>query len=202
MIAYVFWHWPRPSVTPVEYEARQRAFHEALHAAPSSGFLRSFTHAFSGAPWTAAGIAYEDWYLLEDSAALDRLNDAAVSASRQSPHDQAAAAAAGGTAGVYSLRMGEAPTAPTLAYWFSKPEGMKYDALFAALHPVVSTTRSALWMRRMTLGPATEFCLQSSELVMLPPAILAQTYVLRPVFPDGSVSAIATPRSVDRSNAG
>lgn len=185
MMAYVFWHWPRPSVSPAEYEARQRAFHEALQAAPSAGFTRSFTHAFSGAPWTGPGLAYEDWYLIDDSAALDRLNDAAVSASRQGPHDQAAAVAAGGTAGIYALRMGEAPTAPMLSYWFSKPEGLKYDALFAALHPMVLGSRAALWMRRMTLGPATEFCLQSKELLMLPPSILAQTYVLRPVYPEG-----------------
>lgn len=202
MIAYVFWHWARPFVASAEYEARQRAFHEALRATPPAGFSRSLSHAFSGAPWTAAGLAYEDWYLLDDSAALDRLNDAAVSASRQAPHDHAAAAAAGGTAGVYTLRMGEAPMAPSLAYWFAKPDGMKYDALFAALHPIVSASRAALWMRRMTLGPATEFCLQSNELLMLPPAILAQTYVLRSVFSDDVASIDIAPKSTDRSHAG
>src|SRR3954465_8629280 len=175
MLAYVFWHWPRPTVSSGEYETRQRAFHEALRAAPPSGFLRSFTHALSGAPWAGGALAYEDWYLVDDSAALDRLHDAAVSASRQPSHDIAAAAAAGGTAGLYALRLGEALAAPTVAYWFAKPEGMKYDVLFDALHPIVKSSRAALWMRRMTLGPATEFCLQSTERVLLPPAVLAQS---------------------------
>jgi hypothetical protein len=193
MLAYVFWHWPRPNVAAEDYETRQRAFHEALKAAPSAGFLHSFTHAFSGAPWAGGGLAYEDWYLVEDSAALDHLNDAAVSASRQAPHDLAAAAAAGGTAGLYALRMGEVHGSYAVSNWFSKPDGMPYDALFAALAPVVKASRGALWMRRMTLGPATEFCLQSTEPVPLPPAILAQTFVLRAVYPEAIVPASSTP---------
>jgi len=99
MLAYTFWHWRKASVPRHDYEARVQQFHLALRAHPSAGFSRSYSLAFIGAPWANAGAeAYEDWYLVEGSAALDPLNEAAISASRQVPHDAAAAAAAGGTA--------------------------------------------------------------------------------------------------------
>src|SRR5262245_52886820 len=103
LLAYVFWHWRRPTVTQSAYEAAQRRFHQALAAAPPEGFERSFSLALRGARWAAGGgEAYEDWYLVSGSAGLDPLNAAAISASRQAPHDAAAALAAGGTAGLYS----------------------------------------------------------------------------------------------------
>ena len=113
MLAYVFWHWRRPDVPAASYEALQRRFHAALGAAPPAGFLGSRSLAITGAPWADGGNeAYEDWYLLEGSAALDPLNAAAVSASRQAPHDAAAAVAGGGTAGLYLLRLGSAGEPP------------------------------------------------------------------------------------------
>src|SRR5258705_370094 len=111
MLAYVFWHWRREGVSPAAYEALQRRFHAALEAAPPDGFLASRSAAIAGAPWAAeGGEAYEDWYLIEGSAALDPLNAAAVSASRQVPHHTAAAVAPGGTAGLYLLRLRAART--------------------------------------------------------------------------------------------
>lgn len=168
MLAYVFWHWRRPDMAAADYESRQRAFHAALAAAPSPGFLRSLSHAVTGAPWAAdGGEAYEDWYLTRDSAALDPLNAAAISASRAAPHDAAAAGAAGGTAGLYTLRQGAPPERPAHEYWFARPAGMGYAALLAALSPVTRDDR-ALWCRFMTLGPSPEFCLQSRTPVVLP----------------------------------
>ena len=96
MLAYAFWHWRRPRVERDEYEAMQRAFHAALAQSPPTGFVSSRCSAIRDAPWAAEGAeAYEDWYLLTGSAALDPLNDAAVSASRRGAHDAAAAAAQG-----------------------------------------------------------------------------------------------------------
>jgi hypothetical protein len=47
-------------------EHRQRAFHTALVAEPSPGFLGSFSAGVSDAPWAADGKdAYEDWYFYE-----------------------------------------------------------------------------------------------------------------------------------------
>src|SRR4051812_3482340 len=131
-LAYVFWHWPSSHVDVAEYESRQRAFQAALREAPPPGFRGSTTHAIERVPWAAdGGVAYEDWYFLDDFVALGLLNEAAVSASRRAPHDSAAAHAAGGTAGVLGLRLGRAVSNPTAATWFAKPSGMSYSMLFA-----------------------------------------------------------------------
>lgn len=183
MLAYVFWHWRQASVSGADYQARQRAFHAALQAAPSPGFERSISHGLDGAPWAAeGGEAYEDWYLVADSASLDPLNAAAVSASRQAPHDAAAAAAAGGTAGIYSLRLGQPLEQPAYAAWFGKPAGMRYDQLFAALAPAIEQG-AVLWMRFMVLGPSPEFCLQCRAEPDLPPELGARVLALSPVWP-------------------
>jgi len=55
MLAYVFWHWKRADVAAAEYEARQREFHRALGGAPPVRFVRSYSHALTGAPWAANG---------------------------------------------------------------------------------------------------------------------------------------------------
>jgi hypothetical protein len=187
MHAYVFWHWPQRDVPRDDYEARQKAFHAALSAAPPAGYHGSFTHAVHGAPWAAAGgDAYEDWYLVESSASLDPLNTGAITASRQAPHDAAAAAVAGGTAGIYTLRAGERLDRPTHATWFGKPEGMRYDELMSRLQPLVERGEAALWMRFMVLGPSPEFCLQSRAPIQLPSEIRSLSLALRPVWPDAS----------------
>ena len=184
MLAYVFWHWPRAGVRGEAYEAVQRAFHAALGAAPPPGFLGSRSAAVDGAPWAAGGgRAYEDWYLLDGSVALDPLNEAAVSASRQGPHDAAAAAAGGGTAGLYLLRAGTAQAPPRSAAWFDKPAGMSYAALYALLSPLIEAERGALWGRQMVLGPAPEFCLQTVREVELPGPIRGVMLDCRLVWP-------------------
>ena len=184
MLAYVFWHWPRAGVLAAEYEDRQRRFHAALQAAPSAGFQGSRCLALAGAPWAGGGgPAYEDWYLLEGSAALDPLNTAAVTASRQAPHDAAAAVADGGTAGLYTLRLGVQRDAPCIATWFQKPEGMSYGGLFTLLGDVVDAEDAALWCRQMTLGPTPEFCLHTTGAVRLPAPLAGLALSCRPVWP-------------------
>jgi hypothetical protein len=185
LLAYVFWHWKQAGIAEEEYEMRQRNFHAALTAAPSSGFVQSFSVAISQAAWAANGSnAYEDWYLVQDFAALGLLNEAAISGSRTVPHDAAAAVVAGGTAGVYGLRRGNTVSNPQFVYWFGKPEGMSYRELDAQLAPLVEQYRAALWMRQMTLGPALEFCLQAAEDVTFPSAFKPQTIPQRSIWPD------------------
>jgi hypothetical protein len=188
MLAYVFWHWRRQEIPREEYEQRQQRFHAAMKAAPSQGFLGSRSVAIRGAPWAASGAeAYEDWYLVEGSAALDPLNQAAITAPRQMPHDAAAAAADGGTAGLYSLRRGTVGNAlPTRAAWFSKPAGMSYDRLFTALDSLLQPVAGTLWCRQMVLGPTPEFCLQSSAPVTLPEPFMPLVLELRPIWPGRS----------------
>ena len=184
MLAYVFWHWKKAALPSREYEARLERFQVALAASPPAGFLRAYCWALEGAPWLhAGGDGYEDWYLVNGSAALDPLNDAAISASRQAPHDDAAAAAAGGTAGLYRLRLGTPDSTPRFAYWFAKPAGMTYGDLHAALEDTVVKAQAALWGRQMTLGPASEFCLHASRRLTLPASVAAREFPLRPVWP-------------------
>jgi hypothetical protein len=184
MLAYVFWHWARADVPGAAYEALQRRFHVALAAAPPPGFLGSRSAAVEGAPWAnAGGRAYEDWYLVEDSAALDPLNAAAVTASRQSAHAAAAAAAKSGTAGLYLLRLGTVDTPPRASTWFGKPAGMSYGALYALLAPVVEAEHAVLWGRQMVLGPTPEFCLHTLRPLRTPAPIEGLTLAYRPVWP-------------------
>ena len=182
-VAYAFWHWKRPDVAAETYEVRQRAFQAALAADPPEGFLWGTTVRLSGAPWAAAGgTAYEDWYLVRDMAALERLNAAAVSAGRAAPHDAVALLAEDGTAGLYGLRSGAPLLQPAYSAWFAKPAGMGYAALDAALAPFLADGAGALWSRRMVLGPTPEFCLQSLTPVALPGGFKAQRFALTPVW--------------------
>jgi len=99
MLAYVFWHWPRPLVSTNEYEASLVGFHRSLTTDPPPGFRQSLTFHVDSLPWhNDKAEAYEDWYLVADSAALDPLNAAAVSGNNRTPHDRAAQSAAGGIA--------------------------------------------------------------------------------------------------------
>ena len=184
MLAYVFWHWRRPDAPVDAYESRQRAFQRALTAAPPPGFQRSTTWAISGAPWAnGGGEAWEDWYQMGSSADLDRLEEAAISASRQAPHDAIAALAAGGTGGLYKLRDGDAAVPARHCWWFAKPDGMRYPELLALMAPLCAGGRAALWCRQMTLGPALEFCLHAPDAVKLPDVLETRHIALRQVFP-------------------
>jgi hypothetical protein len=192
LLAYVFWHWRQPSAERTAYESAQHEFQRALTASPSAGFVRSFSHALAGAPWAnEGGEAYEDWYLVRDAAALDPLEEAAVTAGRKSAHDLAASLAANGTAGLYQLKLGTPPSAPRSAQWFSKPGGVSYGQLFAAVEPALAPVGGSLWMRKMTLGPATEFCVLSREPAMLAPNLQGLAFQLRPVW-DGAAAETAS----------
>jgi hypothetical protein len=186
MLAYVFYHWKRSEVDSVRYEGHLRDFHRALNEAPSTGFSSSWCVGVTGAPWAhAGGDSYEDWYLVRGSADLDPLNDAAISASRQAPHDKAASAAAGGTAGLYRLRTGTPLRAPRFAAWLGKPAAWSYGQLYERLQSVTGGP-TALWVRQMTLGPALEFCLHSNSPIELPAGIAARSFETRAVFPQGA----------------
>src|SRR3954469_6885905 len=107
MLAYLFWHWPKPDVDPSEYEADQRAFHAALAQSAPEGFVSSRVFRLAGeAPWLAGRPAYADWYVLETSAALDPLNVSAVSGACEAPHRQLTRAMAAGAGSLFALRTG------------------------------------------------------------------------------------------------
>jgi len=171
MLAYVFWHWPQSSVDRGAYLDHLAEFHRTLAANKPSGFQRSVVFHISGANWlSTTGEAFEEWYLLDDSAAMDRLNDAAVSGVCQEPHNRVAREAADGAGGLYRFRLGQEDLAGSKhATWLSKPTGVSYKDFYAALQPITSQPGVGLWGRQMTLGPTTEFCVHSATPIELSP---------------------------------
>jgi hypothetical protein len=158
VLAYVFWHVPVAGLAAADYEEKLAGFHAALRGERPGGLGLTAVVALDAIPWLGGAAGYEDWYLVEDYAALGILNAAAVSGTRRGPHDAAAAAAQRGVAGLMSHVAGPLlPERPGWAAWLSKPDGMPYDAFHAALWEALGNDASA-WQRQMTLGPATEYC--------------------------------------------
>jgi hypothetical protein len=185
LLAYVFWHWKSESVPLDRYEQMARAFYASLETAPPPGFTQVTAYAVEKAPWIPGGrLAYEEWYGVTGSAALDPLNDAAVSPPHQAAHDPIARAAEGGAGGLYRLRRGTPLRAQArYAHWFAKPAGMAYADLYALLEPL--TAHAALWGRQMVLGPTAEFCLHTRQPTALPPPLTPTTLPLRVLWPAG-----------------
>jgi hypothetical protein len=162
MLAYVFWHWHTNEVDWVSYVTHLTKFQDSLRNAKPKGLLHAESFQTGQLPWLGADSGYEDWYVVNGSADLDILNDAAISGVHQSPHDQIARLAAGGTAGLYRLRVGTLQLEKTrFATWFHKPAGFSYQKLYELIQPSIETG-ATLWGRQMTLGPTPEFCLHSS----------------------------------------
>ena len=169
MLAYVFWHWPQSTIERQLYEDLLVSFQRTLKSYRPDGLKEAAIFHVSQMPWIGHdGDAYEEWYLLEDSAALDRLNRAAVSGACEEPHNRVAMQAAGGVAGLYRLRTGEEIlTHSRVATWFTKPTGLSYNHLESTLQSVISPPGTGLWGRQMTLGPTPEFCIHSPSGVQL-----------------------------------
>jgi hypothetical protein len=185
MLAYVFWHWPRTDVDGATYVDHLSQFHLTLAANKPSGFQRSLVFRIRSANWLSTqGEAYEEWYLLDDSAAMDRLNEAAVSGQCEEPHNRVAKEAADGVGGLYRLRVGqENLAAAKFAVWLGKPNGVSYREFYSALEPLTSQPHVALWGRQMTLGPTTEFCLHSVSPIQLRDGYVARLMDLELVWP-------------------
>jgi hypothetical protein len=183
MLAYFFTHWPLESIAPADYEHALQSFHHSLATNKPQGFHSSWSLAVQGLPWTNRGqSAYEDWYLVDDFAALGVINEAAVRPPHQETHDGAAHWASGGKGGVYALAQGTcAPAQIHYATWFSKPAGMTYAACLQQLAPITNQPGAALWLRQMVLGPGLEFCLHSTPPLALPEAFEALQVAARRV---------------------
>ena len=184
MLAYVFWHWPRPGIASDEYEDKQRAFHAALAARGPSSLLRSHSWRITGAPWTPVTVAWEDWYVLADSAGLDALNIAAISDPLGEEHNAAASLAAGGMAALYTPAGPRAGMPLSLegryTLWFHKPSDMRYSALYQRM----GADLPRLWTRMMVLGPSPEFCLMTDDPNTLGAEWRAQMTRRTPIWPD------------------
>lgn len=184
MLAYVFWHWPQSSIARDVYLDHLADFHRTLASSKPAGFQHSIVYRISDASWlNTTGDAYEEWYLLDDSAAMDRLNEAAVSGACEQPHNRVAREAADGTGGLYRFRAGhQEPAQSRFASWLSKPSGVSYNEFYSTLQPITSLQGVGLWGRQMTLGPTTEFCIHSPTQVELPENYTHQTIPLELIW--------------------
>lgn len=145
MLAYVFWHRPGGGVDAAAYESALADFHRRLGEEALEGFHGSGSFSVDRLPWLPGGRAYEDWYLLEGSFALDILNTAAVTGAMTEVHGDVAALTAAMAAGLYDLVEGEGWSGAR-ASWLSERPGKV-------------SSGAALWRRQMVLGPTPQFCL-------------------------------------------
>lgn len=149
MLAYLFFHRPGPDADVAAYEDSLRRFHAALAATRIPGFAGSQTYR--------VGDRYCDWYLVQTSASLDALNDAAVSGARSSSHDAVARVAVDGEGKLLRLAGGVHDPASPVEVRFSKPRGMSYADLYRHLEEWTSRPGLSVWRRMMVLGPPPEF---------------------------------------------
>jgi hypothetical protein len=173
VLAYVFFHRAAPRVQIPAYESALRRFHALLAEGPPPGFTGSSTYRVGG--------GYADWYLVASSAALDPLNEAAVTGARSLTHDSLAQMSADGAGKLLALISGHARTETGFEMRFSKPPGMSYPELYERLKPWTDRIEISLWRRMMVLGPAPEFCLVAPSEHQLPAEMRPETYRREPV---------------------
>ncbi|HKF19137.1 MAG TPA: hypothetical protein VKF14_18395 [Candidatus Dormibacteraeota bacterium] len=155
MLAYVFWHWPMSATAGPSYETAMLDFHERLRDVGSPAPLGSRTFRVEGEPWLPDGRGYVDWYLPDEGfAALDVLNELAVSPSLKEAHDRPAHMVALGAGGVYRLIAGVGGGQPPgAAIWLSKPRSVSYPAFHDRLRRSTERGDVATWQRQLVLGP-------------------------------------------------
>ncbi len=190
MLTYVFWHQRASATTKEEYQEKLIAFHRILQERQPQGFAGSLVLEMASLPWmTEESEVYEDWYFVENSAALDPLDNAAVTGICREPHQQIARLANNGTGGLYRLKGETVDFTRTAglryATWFGKPLGMSYDDLYELLRQGEYDQQGILWQRQMTMGPALEFCLHTSQPGQLAEEIKGVQIEIQPLFVPG-----------------
>lgn len=159
MLAWIFWHARSADVDESDYRERLESFHARIAEAAPAGYLGSRVLLYRALPWLpGATEVYEDWYLLQNAGALDSLDDAAVSPYVHDAHASVSRLAATAVSGLYRLRAGTPTSEVTHTAWLSKPRGEPHDDFVRRLGPA-----SAVWTRKMVLGPAPEFCVEHTE---------------------------------------
>ncbi|MDA4116411.1 MAG: hypothetical protein OK442_07650 [Thaumarchaeota archaeon] len=186
VLAYVFWHWPRPDVTTVSYERKLSSFLRALGADKPSGLVEALSFRVGPLPWgPQGGSLYEDWYIVEGFSALGILSEAAVSQGARAPHDSIAKDYMRGAGGLFKsvggdLHLHEA----RFTTWIEKPVGPSYQSYYEELAGSLGENRSDLWRRQLVLGPSSQFCVHSTEALQLPTSFRQITSKAELVSPD------------------
>jgi hypothetical protein len=166
MLAYLLWHRPADGIERATYEHACERFHRSLHRSPPAGFRGSAVFRIAECPWLAPAHdgAYEDWYLLDDFAALGVLNEAAVAHGHRSSHDGLARRFGTGAGGLYRTLEGNPDLASAaLAVWVARPPGAGARAMGELLGDGMHPEHASLWRRQLVFGPAPEYCLLTRE---------------------------------------
>jgi hypothetical protein len=179
-LAYVFWHWPKSGVSPETYEAKLKSFHNRLNASRPSGLFRAMSYRASTIPWgPQSGQVYEDWYVVRDFAALEVLNDAAVSGEVRGSHDSIAHEYLKGAGGVYKLINGNLDRDQVkFATWIEKTIGPSYESYYEELNRILGNHATDLWRRQLVLGPSPQFVVHSVDMVKLPDSFKPMTVMM------------------------
>jgi hypothetical protein len=196
VLGYVFWHRPHDPDGIAAYERALLAFHRSLARVPPVGFLGSVAVRVEQLPWRAAastepseaqgdGGGYEDWYFVEDYAALGVLNEAAVGRGHRTTHDDVAQRSGLGVGGLYGLIEGHRPPpldTTSLAVWVAGSPRPGRSALAELLGDGIDPRSASLWRRQLVLGPAPEFCLLAPKQPPgVAPARLPEGWIVTPL---------------------
>ena len=170
MLAYLFWHRPREGADADRYREAQLAFHRSLAHNPPAGMRSSAIYRIPSVPWAEHGQprpSFEDWYLLDDFAAMGVLGEAAVGRGHRTAHDSAASGFGSGAGGLYGLLEGEATgeclKRATVAVWVARTPGSAKGTAAELLGDGMDPRSASVWRRQFVLGPAPEFCVLGGE---------------------------------------
>jgi hypothetical protein len=108
-------------------------------------------------PWLDDPSGYEDWATINDSCALNTLNEQALSGRIAALHDTVAQQMGVGYDGIYYHLWGNMhPHVAERAPWLSRPRGMEFRPLLEGISQT-ATAPVSFWRRFLVLSPGLEF---------------------------------------------
>lgn len=165
MLAYTVWHHASDESKLEHYQNSLIQFHQTMAEEKPQGYISSKLFTMPSVPWMGeTQTIFMDWYLIEDSASLDPLNDSVLAGTRKTSHDAVADNTSGGVTALYQPKLGNDQISNVnFITWVSKPKGMKYPNFFQELNFILHDKDASCWMRYMALGPGPEFCVVANH---------------------------------------